>query len=165
MILSCVRERKNKKAGIYPTCGKNKDFTKTPTSDLLNPHVDECRNYITFIIGQNDEIIADVCPHISEVDKKKAETSIDIYNLNYVEFINLRRGRYYTIQEDLKLYAALKKEAIESGEPFDDIDSEFENFINSIENQEFCSAMIALAKEVYNTGAAGLNSSNAEYDY
>ncbi len=154
MVLSCM---------CPETCGKYKDgkSQKIPTSELLNPHVDDPRHYIRFVCANGADsqsvpseeqdieagagLWAVPAPGLSEEELLKAQKTIDAFNLNQQDLLWRRTNEVWKYKPEIDVLSNDLQQ--QDGELLAvAIDEDLPALRSKLEDVPFCSAMQAYAK-------------------
>ncbi len=136
MVLSCMQES---------SCGRHKDRQSIPPDELLNPHVDNPRDFITFIYHCEDglELMrAHPVPGLDDDSRKKALRTIEAFQLNTV---SLEQRRMNTVQQ-YRGWVDDVASLLKDRELAEWAEAEKAVLLSELESQPFCSALVAYAE-------------------
>lgn len=132
LILSCLDKN---------TCGFYKDKQKQyVTTDIINPHEEDPRLYITFVQSGNYGMRAAVVSTLAQAERERAEKTIKALQLNDKRLLAQRCSAWYASKQEID--GLLVEAASEDWEELVDM------VLRELESREFPSTLIANAKSV-----------------
>lgn len=143
MVLSCMKEA---------SCGRYKDRQGIPSENLINPHQEDPREYITFIcLPKNSQMGQDSCqvkaifiPDLSGQDKQRAENTIQAFNLNSPQLTKFRCWTWLKYRDEFEALKSLFED--KDGINNEVLKEEARNLLAEIEKEEYPSTLLACAK-------------------
>ncbi len=136
LVLSCLQGK---------SCGRYKDKQPIPSEQLVNPHTDNPRDFITFICSTEDNrdvIIAQPVPGLNEAQLFKARNTIKAFQLNTVSLEQRRMNAVWSYRAQIDELSKL----MEYDEFYALAIEEWASLLPELESQPFCSSLVAYAK-------------------